>query len=216
MGFIACLARCARFASIGADRARCSTAWMHDGVGLDRCRYPLDSAARICFTDGVSDADVAQLVEHHLAKVRVAGSNPVVRSFQRSSRSVSWWSGREARQRPAKPCTRVQIPSPPRITCPTWTISSAGERFPDTEEVTGSIPVSSTVGSLSHLVALRALMITPKSVSRPIGPLRRAKAGVSRIFLSIEEPGRFQERSIQWMIEVMPGEAKPDQCLVFI
>jgi hypothetical protein len=27
-----------------------------------------------------SHADVAQLVEHHLAKVRVAGSNPVVRS----------------------------------------------------------------------------------------------------------------------------------------
>jgi excisionase family DNA binding protein len=27
-----------------------------------------------------SSADVAQLVEHHLAKVRVAGSNPVVRS----------------------------------------------------------------------------------------------------------------------------------------
>ncbi len=29
---------------------------------------------------GGSYADVAQLVEHHLAKVRVAGSNPVVRS----------------------------------------------------------------------------------------------------------------------------------------
>jgi len=27
-----------------------------------------------------TNADVAQLVEHHLAKVRVAGSNPVVRS----------------------------------------------------------------------------------------------------------------------------------------
>ena len=27
-----------------------------------------------------SSADVAQLVEHHLAMVRVAGSNPVVRS----------------------------------------------------------------------------------------------------------------------------------------
>ena len=27
-----------------------------------------------------NSADVAQLVEHHLAKVRVAGSNPVVRS----------------------------------------------------------------------------------------------------------------------------------------
>jgi hypothetical protein len=42
------------------------------------------------------------------------------------------------RQRPAKPCTRVRFPSPPRA------ISSAGERFPDTEEVTGSIPVSRT------------------------------------------------------------------------
>src|SRR5690606_40129695 len=68
-------------------------------------------------------ADVAQLVEHHLAKVRVAGSSPVVRSEARchvSSRSwragVSWWSGREARQRPAKPYTWVRIPSPPRIT----------------------------------------------------------------------------------------------------
>src|SRR5437763_4107363 len=29
-------------------------------------------------------ADVAQLVEHHLAKVRVAGSNPVVRSGRRA------------------------------------------------------------------------------------------------------------------------------------
>ena len=28
----------------------------------------------------MTHADVAQLVEHHLAKVRVAGSNPVVRS----------------------------------------------------------------------------------------------------------------------------------------
>ena len=30
--------------------------------------------------DARCNADVAQLVEHHLAKVRVAGSNPVVRS----------------------------------------------------------------------------------------------------------------------------------------
>jgi hypothetical protein len=29
-------------------------------------------------------ADVAQLVEHHLAKVRVAGSSPVVRSKKMS------------------------------------------------------------------------------------------------------------------------------------
>ena len=37
-------------------------------------------------TPTICDADMAQLVEHHLAKVRVAGSNPVVRSmnFKRS------------------------------------------------------------------------------------------------------------------------------------
>jgi spore coat polysaccharide biosynthesis protein SpsF (cytidylyltransferase family) len=33
-------------------------------------------------------ADVAQLVEHHLAKVRVAGSNPVVRSRERPAHTV--------------------------------------------------------------------------------------------------------------------------------
>ncbi len=60
-----------------------------------------------------------------------------------------WWSGREARQRPAKPCTRVQIPSPPqRRTSPRRprkrAISSVGERYLDTVEATGSIPVSPT------------------------------------------------------------------------
>src|SRR5262249_31343860 len=54
------------------------------------------------------------------------------------------WSGRVVRQRPAKPCTRVRFPSPPPTFDPPGAISSAGERFPDTEEVTGSIPVSRT------------------------------------------------------------------------
>ena len=36
-----------------------------------------------------SNADVAQLVEHHLAKVRVAGSNPVVRSKESGSSVIS-------------------------------------------------------------------------------------------------------------------------------
>ena len=66
------------------------------------------------------------------------------------------WSGREARQRPAKPSTRVQIPSPPRsplrstsaeegpVARPGRAIGAAVARFPDTEEVTGSIPVSPT------------------------------------------------------------------------
>jgi hypothetical protein len=40
-------------------------------------------------------ADVAQLVAHHLAKVRVAGSNPVIRSGVRvaSNPAVEWPSG---------------------------------------------------------------------------------------------------------------------------
>ena len=87
-------------------------------------------------------ADVAQLVAHHLAKVRVAGSNPVIRSRVQSHQPQRW-SGRVVRQRPAKPCTRVRFPSPPPSMI-LGAISSAGERFPDTEEVTGSIPVSRT------------------------------------------------------------------------
>src|ERR1700728_2837508 len=57
-------------------------------------------------------ADVAQLVAHHLAKVRVAGSNPVIRSKVQMA-SIQRWSGRVVRQRPTKPCTRVRFPSPP-------------------------------------------------------------------------------------------------------
>ena len=88
-------------------------------------------------------ADVAQLVAHHLAKVRVAGSNPVVRSRRRLGRRVG--PARESgglaewlRQGPAKPCTRVRFPHPPRA------IGAVGARFLDTEEVTGSNPVSPT------------------------------------------------------------------------
>lgn len=67
------------------------------------------------------------VVAHHLAKVRVASSNLVIRSSVKLTRGWStdwwppsggllvWWSGREARHRPAKPFTRVQIPSPPPI-----------------------------------------------------------------------------------------------------
>ena len=72
------------------------------------------------------------VVEHHLAKVRVAGSNPVVRSEVPDSISradvvttalrypgcpcggagggMAEW----LRQGPAKPCTRVRFPLPPR------------------------------------------------------------------------------------------------------
>ena len=81
------------------------------------------------------------VVEHHLAKVRVAGSNPVVRSEVPDAvspadgphgSSVPWHGSRTGgatapgqehagggmaewlRQGPAKPCTRVRFPLPPR------------------------------------------------------------------------------------------------------
>ena len=45
-------------------------------------------AAREAHSEPESDADVAQLVAHHLAKVRVAGSNPVIRSEGSRSQDV--------------------------------------------------------------------------------------------------------------------------------
>ncbi len=69
------------------------------------------------------------------------------------------------RQRPAKPCTRVRFPSPPRA------ISSAGERFPDTEEVTGSIPVSRTTVSPGQRHFLRKLGGCLSCFSVPEHPL---------------------------------------------
>ena len=48
---------------------------------------------RLTVADG-DHADVAQLVEHHLAKVRVAGSNPVVRSEASSAVSRCRWPAR--------------------------------------------------------------------------------------------------------------------------
>lgn len=65
-------------------------------------------------------ADVAQLVEHHLAKVRVAGSNPVVRSERVSllcrdrSSPVEWPRGE------ATDCKSVYTGSNPVSTSGGW------------------------------------------------------------------------------------------------
>src|SRR6202023_17693 len=85
------------------------------------CVRPLDWTIVVLRTGRRSRplrADVAQLVAHHLAKVRVAGSNPVIRSRVASGIKPPRWSGRVVRQRPAKPCTRVRFPSPPPILTP--------------------------------------------------------------------------------------------------
>ncbi|CAG6394811.1 hypothetical protein SCOCK_30044 [Actinacidiphila cocklensis] len=54
----------------------------------DRRRIPVSGALGRSGTVSARPADVAQLVEHHLAKVRVASSNLVVRSAKRRPRSM--------------------------------------------------------------------------------------------------------------------------------
>ncbi|VXB25214.1 conserved hypothetical protein [Pseudoclavibacter sp. 8L] len=92
------------------------------------------------------------VVAHHLAKVRVASSNLVIRSsvtqsggkhqkeFARVSthNTVTWPRGEAAA------CKAVHTGSNPVVTSQ-WAIGAAVARFPDTEEVTGSIPVSPTI-----------------------------------------------------------------------
>jgi hypothetical protein len=67
--------------------------------------------------DGVlctQQADVAQLVEHHLAKVRVAGSNPVVRSKNAWSYCGSSDSGGDT------PLLQRSSSKSPTVTRPGW------------------------------------------------------------------------------------------------
>ena len=96
-----------------------------------------------------ASADVAQLVERNLAKVEVAGSNPVVRSEGGLGRplltevSATWPSGE------ARVCKTLYPGSIPGVAsagynAQTRALSSAAERCLDTAEVTGSIPVAPT------------------------------------------------------------------------
>ena len=90
----------------------------------------------------LSQADIAQLVERNLAKVEVASSSLVVRS-ERSDPGLHGGlaerrgNGLQIRVHGFKSRTHLHHNS-------TWAIGAAVARFPDTEEVTGSNPVSPT------------------------------------------------------------------------
>jgi hypothetical protein len=105
-------------------------------------------------------ADVAQLVEHHLAKVRVAGSSPVVRS-ERVSPNPSWgavFPGGVAERRGNGLQIRVRgFKSRLHL----GRLAQGLARFPDTEEVTGSNPVSPTskIPSRSGVTPLSSLPV---------------------------------------------------------
>src|SRR5690606_25880113 len=101
----------------------------------------VDAAPPSRETGSVKHADVAQLVEHHLAKVRVAGSSPVIRS---KSAAQAGQPGGLAERRGSGLQSRIHgFESRTHLA---RAIGAAVARFPDTEEVTGSIPVSPTAG----------------------------------------------------------------------
>jgi hypothetical protein len=116
------------------------------------------SAIVISLTEppGAVHADVAQLVAHHLAKVRVAGSNPVVRSKGPRDLSVEWPRGE------ATACKAVYTGSNPVSTSEHHRqvhhqygrLAQGLARFPDTEEVTGSNPVSPTMAVVVRIVGV--------------------------------------------------------------
>src|SRR5215208_8322655 len=128
---------------------------LDSGLGLG---YGSRSHQRRAIVGGGS-ADVAQLVEHHLAKVRVAGSNPVVRSEPRAlverlapaCGGVAERRGNGLQSRLHGFKSRLHLVSSRSTSAeegpvarPERAIGAAVARFPDTEEVTGSIPVSPT------------------------------------------------------------------------
>ena len=74
---------------------------------------------------GTKQASVAQLVEHHVANVIVAGSNPVTRSifFCRNGRGNTGLAPRRLQSRTSK-----SAPSPPRIAKPEFPTPIIGKK----------------------------------------------------------------------------------------
>ncbi len=110
-------------------------------------------------------ADVAQLVEHHLAKVRVAGSNPAIRSATKKRAvpvlvllfrisvavffgDVAEWLGRGLQNLVQRFKSARRLRSESALTAlqslTYRALGSGGERFLDTEEVSGSNPLVPT------------------------------------------------------------------------
>ncbi len=83
------------------------------------------------------------MVERNLAKVEVAGSSPVVRSEGSLSSTVEWPRGEAAACKAAYTGSNPVSTSAMHQATPR-AIGAAVARFLDTEEVTGSNPVSPT------------------------------------------------------------------------
>ena len=130
-------------------------------------------------------ADVAQLVERNLAKVEVASSSLVVRSERVSSPSSGGLAerrgnGLQIRVHGFKSRTHLDSITPPRA------IGAAVARFLDTEEVTGSNPVSPTSntqvrGRFPGGNRPRAMKVPPGRTHSPGFPHEGRGAGDHRV-----------------------------------
>ena len=148
------------------------------------------------------------VVAHHLAKVRVASSNLVIRSSETprgsgESPTVAWPRGEAAA------CKAVYTGSNPVATSQLPTglprpqqraIGAAVARFPDTEQVTGSIPVSPTTVTPTQrlrdrLFAIslvrsqyRPPQVSPLSIATPV--LGRARGETGTLAWRYDSGGR--------------------------
>ncbi len=170
-------------------------------------RFGNRSRARLKFSSVTGKrrgrADVAQLVAHHLAKVRVAGSNPVVRSDlpprMSGATSVEWPRGE------ATACKAVYTGSNPVSTSQlTRAIGAVGARFLDTEEVTGSNPVSPTTGNGPAPHRCRAvspsgvvLAVAPHSSGAPPGVRTRRRQRRAGHQKAVAGTGPCRPRTVQ-------------------
>ena len=124
---------------------------------------------------------MAQLVEHHLAKVRVAGSNPVVRSEPRAlverpapvCGGVAERRGNGLQSRLHGFKSRLHLVSLAEHERGGGTGRKTGRaigavvaRFPDTEEVTGSNPVSPTTAEPQAVHGLPGVLAFPAAARR--------------------------------------------------
>ena len=111
---------------------------------------PVGTSAMVSFApqgNRRSQADVAQLVERNLAKVEVASSSLVVRSEKMVAASVVEWPRGEATDCKSVNTGSNPVPTSNYIEHNPGAIGAAVARFLDTEEVTGSNPVSPTTNN---------------------------------------------------------------------
>ena len=188
--------------SASAIRSRLSAS----SVGLAPAHQIQSTSTRGCGRCGCG-----AVVAHHLAKVRVASSNLVIRSNGSRpgwlSYAVTWPRGE------ATACKAVYTGSNPVVTSKqshprdgvrhenvrTWAVGAAVARFPDTEEVAGSIPVPPT-----RITQQQPRIPRDSASQRQAGPLSLSRRRHDRY----QQALRRQDRRARCRAAGSPGIAR--------